>query len=121
MDVHILIAEDYPGLRDALRLLLECEGYVVSTAADGQDALDAALRLQPDVLVTDIEMPRMSGCELRLRLLEAGMSIPVLFMSADPSVRALAVEHGAEAALVKPFDPNDLLAAISRTVRRAAA
>jgi CheY-like chemotaxis protein len=121
MTVHILIAEDYLGLREALRLLLESEGYLVSTAADGQDALDAALRLQPDVLLTDIDMPRMSGYELRHRLHEAGASVPVLFMSADPSVRSLAGEHGVAAALVKPFDPNDLLAAISRAVVQAAA
>lgn len=120
MEMHILIAEDYLGLREALRLLLESEGYEVSTAADGQDALDAALRLKPDALLTDIEMPRMTGFELRHRLYEAGVPVPVLFMSADPSVRSLAVEHGAAAALVKPFDPDDLLVAIDRAVRRAA-
>jgi DNA-binding response OmpR family regulator len=121
MNAHILIAEDYPGLRDALRLLLESEGYLVTTAADGQDALDAALRLQPDIVLTDIEMPRMTGYELRRRLRDAGVSTPVLFMSADSSVRTLAVEHEAAAALVKPFDPNDLIAAVCRAIRPAAA
>lgn len=121
MNTHILIAEDYPGLREALRLLLESEGYAVTTAADGQDAFDAVLRLRPDAVLTDIEMPRMTGYELRRRLHDAGVPVPVLFMSADSSVRSLAAEHGAVAALVKPFDPNDLIAAVSRAVRPAAA
>jgi two-component system response regulator MprA len=118
---HILIVEDYPGLRDALRMLLESEGYRVTAAADGQEALEALLACRPDAVLSDIEMPRMSGPELRCRLRDAGLSVPVLFMSADPSVRYLASEYGAVAGLVKPFDLNDLLGAISRAVRPAAA
>lgn len=118
---HILIAEDYPGLRDALRLLLESEGYRVTTAADGQEALEAILTSRPDVVLSDIEMPRMTGPEMRGRLRDAGLNVPILFMSADPSVRLLALEHGAVVGLIKPFDLKDLLAALSRTVRPAAA
>jgi two-component system, OmpR family, response regulator MprA len=121
MAPHILIAEDYPGLRDALRLLLESEGYQVTTAADGEEALDAVLRLRPDALLTDIDMPRLTGWELRCRVRDAGVTLPVLFMSADPSVRTLAVEFGAVAALVKPFSFDDLFAALCRAVRPAAA
>jgi two-component system response regulator MprA len=120
MAVHVLIAEDFAGLRDALRTLLESEGYRVSTASDGLEALKATLWHQPDLLLTDIEMPGLTGWELFQRVRAAGCSVPVLFMSAEPSVAALALQHGATA-LVKPFDVDDLLTVLRRATHPLAA
>lgn len=121
MRKHILIVEDHPWLRDALRLLLEDEGYDVSSAANGVDALKEAARLPPDLVLTDINMPAMTGPELRRALRAAGQTMPVVFMSGSASLAAIAAAAAADAYVVKPFSIDDLLAVVDRQLRPAAA
>jgi DNA-binding response OmpR family regulator len=65
---RILVADDEPHLSRVIELFLRREGYVVDVVRDGQEAMDSILRRPPDVLVTDINMPRMTGKELCLEL-----------------------------------------------------
>jgi two-component system, OmpR family, response regulator MprA len=121
MAPHILVVDDHPALRDALRIMLEDDGYRVSLAADGRTALALVAGDRPDLVLTDVEMPGMDGLELRRALALAGESVPVMFMSGSVDARALAAAHGAVAALTKPFSIDELLALVARLTRRAAA
>ncbi len=118
---HVLIVEDHRWLRDALRLLLEDEGYRVSCAASGRDALEDAARLVPDLVLTDIDMPEMTGPELRRALLAAGIATPVVFMSGNASAASIAAATAADAYIVKPFSIDDLLDVLARQLRPKAA
>jgi DNA-binding response OmpR family regulator len=121
MAPHILVVDDHAALRDALCIMLEDDGYRVSVAPDGPTALALAAAERPDLVLTDVEMPGMDGLALRRGLALAGCTAPVIFMSGSVDTRALAVAHGAAAALTKPFSIDDLLALVTRLTRRAAA
>src|SRR5689334_6704443 len=86
-DIRVLVADDHPIFRDGLAMLLtSVDGIdVVGTAADGEEAVGAAVRLRPDVVVMDVQMPRLNGVEATRRLAaEApGIGIVVLTMSED--------------------------------------
>ena len=120
MTAHILLVEDRDALRDALQIILEGEGYRVSAAADGRAALAVATLLRPDLIITDIDMPTMSGIELRRALVLAGETMPVAFMSGRADLRALAAANAA-AAIAKPFSVDELLALVVRLGLQAAA
>ncbi len=109
---RVLVAEDDAAIRDVVALALEAEGYVVTTARDGAEALDAALHDPPDLLLTDQAMPRLTGLELitRLRAVAPCRQLPVLLISAAPPrippLPRLAV-------LAKPFDLDRLLRVVA--------
>ncbi|SCE24680.1 PAS domain S-box-containing protein [Streptomyces sp. DvalAA-14] len=111
----VLVAEDNADLRTYLTGLLE-PGYTVAVAADGQDALDQARRLRPDLILTDVMMPGLDGFALlrALRADPATARIPVVFLSArageEAAVEGLAA--GADDYLAKPFSSADLLARV---------
>jgi signal transduction histidine kinase/CheY-like chemotaxis protein len=116
----ILIAEDDPEARELLVLLLASGDYSVIEAADGVEALQLARSEHPDLLITDIVMPRMDGYELVRHLREdaATSETPVIFCSAsyhERDVRAMARSLGVMTTLAKPYD----IAAVRSTVRRA--
>ena len=114
MPAHILVVDDHRCVRETLQFILEAEGYEVETAANGQQALDRIAAQRPDLVLTDLQMPGMSGWELGRHVTALGLAIPVIFMSVDPAVATLATTHGADAYLVKPFEAGDLLTAASR-------
>ena len=121
MTRHILVVDDHRAVRDVLRLVLEDAGYRVTTAADARQALEQVTAVPPDVVITDLQMPVMSGTELRRHLLARTPALPVVLMSEDPATATLAAEHGASGYLVKPFEPDALLAILDQlTARRAA-
>jgi CheY-like chemotaxis protein len=97
---RILVVDDEPAQRFALRRILERAGHEVTDAGDGAAALRAVLELPPDLVVTDMMMPVMDGNELirRLRSEPATAGIPILAASGDPH---LAV--GADAVISKPY------------------
>ena len=79
-----LIVDDHQSFREAVRLMLELEGHeVVGEAADGEQGVRAALELRPDVVVSDVQMPRMGGFELAKRLAAAGGPVVVLTSSQE--------------------------------------
>jgi CheY-like chemotaxis protein len=121
MAAHVLVVEDHSALRGALRRMLEDEGYHVSAAANGREALAAIVLRRPDLIITDVEMPVMSGLELCAALAAAGERPPVVLMSGSPDAAALASAYGAAGTLIKPFAIDALLLLASRLTRRAAA
>ena len=108
----IVVAEDHEDILFVLKRALERAGHEVITAVDGAEALEAVQRYRPDVVVTDVDMPRMSGLDLcrAIRADAALRHIPVVLASGSllPG-DARAKEVGASATLLKPFLPAQLL------------
>jgi DNA-binding response OmpR family regulator len=121
---RLLIIEDEPAMRTALRDCLEAEGYRVLTAADGESGLERALREKPDLILLDIMMPRLDGFALCAELRKLGHKMPVLMLTAKGMVqdKVRGLDAGADDYLVKPFSTEELLArarALLRRTRRA--
>lgn len=120
---RVLIAEDEPDLMKALRDNLEFEGYQVIAATDGEAALQAALKENPDLLLLDIMMPKMDGLDVCRKVREAGFMIPILMLTAKSQevdvVRGL--EAGADDYVTKPFSIRELLARVKAALRRTGA
>lgn len=118
--VRILIVDDAAPVREAIRRMLEMEGdfLVVGEAADGEEALQAARRLHPDVILMDINMPRRDGISATDAIL-AELETSVIMVSVEGDIEYLrrAMQTGARDFLVKPFSPDDLAKAIRRCVQ----
>jgi two-component system response regulator DesR len=116
--IRVLIAEDQSMVAGALAALLQIEGdiEVVGTARDGREALDLAHDLRPDVVVTDIEMPEMSGLELAKRLRDEGgrERVVILTTFARPGYLRRALDAGASGYVLKAAPSRDLAEAIRR-------
>ena len=116
----VLVADDSETILLLLRTRLEMEGYEVSTAADGQEAVEALEGAgpdgQPDLILLDAMMPRMSGLDVLRRLREEGSETPILIVSAHREVETLnqAENLGANACVAKPIDFEDLLGRIAK-------
>ena len=108
----ILVVEDNVDSRDLLAKLLGMSGYEVLSAPDGESGYVAALKQLPDLIITDINMPRMDGIALlkkvRLERLLTGTAVFVVTAFGGEAARE-AVEAGADAATAKPFDFNDFV------------
>ena len=117
----ILIVEDEKpmllGLVDSLHL----EGFRVVTAEDGQAGLRKALDLEPDAMILDIMLPKLSGFEVCRELREKNNQVPILVLSArsQESDKVLALGLGADDYVTKPFTVNELVARVRALVRRA--
>lgn len=118
---HVLIADDEERIRDVVQYTLEREGFQVSLAADGQEALDALEKLDVDLVVLDVMMPRVDGLEVCRRLRQRATT-PVLFLSAKAEEvdRIVGLELGGDDYLSKPFSPRELLARVKAILRRFA-
>jgi two-component system, OmpR family, response regulator MprA len=119
---RILIVDDEPAVREALRRSLAFEGYDTETAVDGLDALDRVAGYAPDLIVLDIQMPRMDGLTAARRLRAGGSTVPVLMLTARDTVgdRVTGLDAGADDYLVKPFELDELFARIRALLRRSA-
>ena len=115
---RVLVVDDDEGARTGLEKLLRLEGYDVDTAADGAEALDRVSERVPDVIVTDLKMPRMDGLELMGRLRETFTELPVIVVTAfgDVGSAVAAMRKGAAHYLVKPVDFDELQVAIDRSI-----
>lgn len=112
----VLVVDDEPALRDLIRAVLEDEGYQVVTAENGRRALELLRQDRPDLVLTDLMMPVMGGHELlrHLRSMPELDRIPVIVMS---TARAAVSIDAAAAFVPKPFDIDQLLAAIRAVLR----
>ncbi|MDX6743008.1 response regulator transcription factor [Actinocorallia sp. A-T 12471] len=119
---HILVVDDEPAVRESLANSLIFEGYQVSEAGDGVEALEQAEKLSPDLLVLDVLMPRMDGLTACRRLRTGGDATPVLMLTARDMVgdRVTGLDAGADDYLVKPFELDELLARVRALLRRSA-
>ena len=119
--MKVLVVDDEPGIRDSLGRALRLEGYEVSTAEDGLDALQQ-LRggAEPDALVLDVLMPNMDGLEVCRQLRGDGSRLPVLMLTArsDVADRVAGLDAGADDYVVKPFALEELLARLRALLRR---
>lgn len=117
----ILVIEDNRDSRDILSKLLRMSGYHVVSATDGETGLTTAMTYQPDLIITDIHMPRMDGIEFikRVRELNALGQTPVLVVTAfGASVAREALDAGADASAEKPFDFDRFLETVQQLIRR---
>ncbi len=108
----ILIADDEAPNRDLLRALLEPQGYQLSFATHGAEAIEQALKIRPDLLLLDVMMPGMNGFEAcsKLRKTEELAEIPIVMVTAldDRTSKLKGLEAGADDFLNKPFDREEL-------------
>ncbi|MEJ7846244.1 MAG: response regulator [Acidimicrobiales bacterium] len=118
MPSTILVVDDDPVILQLLQVSFEMDGFAVLTAADGAEGVAMARRERPDVVVSDVMMPRMSGLELLAELKgdpdTAG--IPVLLLSAKAQNNDVSggLDAGADDYVTKPFEPLDLLDRVTR-------
>src|SRR5580765_5136183 len=122
MSRTILIVDDDPHIRELLAFALTKAGMTVHQAGDGEEGLARATALKPDLVVLDINMPRMDGLEVCRRLRATGET-PILFLSSrdDEIDRVIGIELGADDYVVKPFSPREVVARVSAILRRTSA
>ena len=118
---RILIVEDEPAVREALRRSLAFEGYDTQDAVDGLDALARIEAYAPDLVVLDVQMPRMDGLTAARRIRASGSTVPILMLTARDTVgdRVTGLDAGADDYLVKPFELDELFARIRALLRRS--
>lgn len=120
---RILVVDDDPHIRDLLAFALDKAGMAVAQAADGEAALMMVETTRPDLIVLDINMPRLDGLELCRRLRASGMphaDIPILFLSSrdDEVDRIVGIEIGGDDYVVKPFSPREVVARVGAVLKR---
>jgi two-component system alkaline phosphatase synthesis response regulator PhoP len=112
----ILIAEDERDIRDLIMFTLRFAGYEVIAASNGEEAVALALQEIPDLILSDVRMPRMNGYEVceKIKAQEKTKHIPVIFLSAkgqDTEIQT-GIDVGAAEYLLKPFAPDQLTSRI---------
>ncbi|MBX6362732.1 MAG: sigma-54-dependent Fis family transcriptional regulator [Gemmatimonadetes bacterium] len=120
--MKVLIIDDEPGLRQTVSLILGEEGFEAQTAADGEEGLNRAFEQQPDIILCDARMPRLTGLEFVERYTARGGNALVIVMTAYGSTE-LAIEamrKGAYDYLPKPFSPEQLILTLRKAVEREA-
>jgi two-component system response regulator MprA len=115
-----LVADDDTAVRESLRRSLAFNGYEVSVAEDGAATLAALDAVRPDLILLDVNMPRVDGLEVCRRLRAAGNDVPILMLTARVEVgdRVLGLDAGADDYLPKPFALEELLARVRALLRR---
>jgi two-component system KDP operon response regulator KdpE len=118
---RVLVVDDEPKIRMFIRANLEARGYEVHLAQDGIEAVETAARIDPDVVVLDVNMPRMNGIEACRRIREwADMPIIILSVRDEEADKVRALDEGADDYVTKPFGIEELLARIRVALRRSA-
>ncbi len=123
MTHHVLVVDDDPHIRDLLSFALGKAGMRVSEAEDGEAAFAAVERAVPDLMILDINMPRLDGLDLCRRLRGSGGALahlPILFLSSrdDAVDRIVGIEIGGDDYVVKPFSPREVVARVGAILKR---
>ncbi len=118
---NVLVVDDEPAVRASLRRALGLEGFEISTAEDGENALDALAEHDFEAVVLDIAMPGIDGIEVCRRVRTAGDRTPILMLTARDAVddRVAGLDAGADDYLVKPFALKELVARLRALLRRS--
>ncbi len=123
MASRVLVVEDEPDIRDLLAFHLERDGYQVTRATTGPEALRQLRAAPPDLVILDLMLPELDGLEVcrRLRADPATAALPVIMLTAkgDEVDRVVGLEMGADDYVVKPFSPKEMLARVRAVLRRA--
>ncbi len=124
MPEQLLLVDDEPGLREAVQAYLEDSGYTVHTATNGREGWETLQRVLPDLVITDVMMPQVSGYEFLKQLRDDPRfkTLPVIFLTARgmKSDRIQGYDAGVDAYLPKPFDPDELVAIVTRLLKQRA-
>ncbi|MEM6889148.1 MAG: phosphate regulon transcriptional regulator PhoB [Pseudomonadota bacterium] len=119
---RVLVVEDEPAQREVLAYNLEAEGFAVSKAENGEEALMLVDEMSPDVIVLDWMMPNLSGIEVcrRLKIKSDTRSIPIIMLSArsEEVDRVRGLETGADDYVIKPYSVIELMARVRSQLRR---
>ena len=120
---HVLIVEDEAALVTMLRYNLESEGYRVSEAVDGEEAILLVIEEPPDLILLDWMLPSLSGIEVcrRIRRNESARDVPIIMLTArgEDSDRVRGLDSGADDYITKPFSPRELMARARAVLRRS--
>src|SRR5881275_103687 len=120
---RILVVDDDRDICRSIEVVLRLEGYDVRVAHEGEDALQQAMRAQPDLVLLDMMMPGIDGYEVTKRLRHdprtATASIIMLTARALPADKVLGLTAGCDDYIVKPFDPSELVARVQSVLRRS--
>jgi two-component system, OmpR family, alkaline phosphatase synthesis response regulator PhoP len=121
MDGSVLVVDDDPKILELVRVYLQRAGYVVWTAADGEDALRKIEAHRPSLMVLDVMLPNVDGLVLARHLRDERDNLPILMMSALGTVsdRITGLVQGADDYLAKPFSPAELVARVNALMRRS--
>ena len=116
----VLVVDDERKIRDTVRTFLEHERYAVLVAGTGQEAIDVAGRLKPDLVVLDLMLPDLPGEEVA-RSLRTVSEVPIIMLTAkaDEADRVAGLRLGADDYVVKPFSPLELVARVDAVLRRS--
>jgi len=110
----VLICDDEPSLRELIRISLDGP-YEIAEADDGEQSLELARLMRPDVMILDMMMPRLSGLEVlnAVRQDERLTDTRVIVLTAQPETREHALRAGADIVMVKPFEPEEIASAVA--------
>ena len=116
---HIFLIDDDESMRTVLKGMLEFLGFQVHVYASAIEFLKVSMQAAPAVIITDMQMPDMSGVELQAELLKRGRQIPIIFISGESTLPQTisAMKQGAIEFLVKPFEIDELLEAVNNAIR----
>lgn len=116
---NILIVDDEPKMRDLVKLYLEREGFRVTEAGDGQEAMDLFKKTKYDLVILDIMMPKLDGLSV-CKEIRKNSETPIILLTAkgEEIDRVLGFELGADDYVVKPFSPRELAARVKAMLRR---
>lgn len=116
----ILVVDDEEHIRELVRLYLEKDGYTVAVAADGEEAVQKAKQLHPQLIILDIMLPKLDGWDV-CREVRKFSEIPIIMLTAkgEEFDKVLGLELGADDYLTKPFSPRELVARVKAILRRA--
>ena len=119
--MHILVTDDERSVRSAVRRALTLEGYRVTEAEDGAEALRVVQSDHPDAIVLDVMMPELDGYQVCRALRDSGDATPILMLTARDEIdqRVKGLDAGADDYLVKPFALEELLARLRALIRRS--
>ncbi len=115
----VLIVDDEPNIREVVGLYLRRDGHDVVSAADGEEALEVFRKSEPDLVVLDLMLPRLSGLEV-CRRMQAERRVPLIMLTArgEEEERIVGLSLGADDYVVKPFSPRELAARVTAVLRR---
>jgi FixJ family two-component response regulator len=119
--MSIAVVDDDEAVREALQCLLECLGHIVSIFGTAEEFLNSKQISDTSCLITDVQMPGLSGLDLQDRLLAQGHRFPIIFITGhlDENLRANAMKAGAVAFLSKPVNPDHLLGYLDQALKAA--
>jgi len=118
---HVLVVDDDHDIRLTIQAILESEGYSVTTAVNGREALARITEDRPLLVLLDLQMPVMNGWEVLTELRAQNAGIPVIFMTAGYRAHIEATRYHADAHLSKPFEMDELLQLVARFTTTAGA